>query len=298
MDNECFVKTPWTYLGEKRKLEEQLREKEEELEEASEEVEKFRKRFEAEKERRSELSRKKQEAEKELKKARQRLEQEGESQKSSEEKKDRSSRRLSFRQAFKGLKKLSSISSDDEDLVTVYGDEDQMDLKALKNSISREEFRHLENGHIVFSDGDFLRLKLETRPFFKNSWSTGESFETEPLRDFIDKEKVWILASMGSTEIFREASGEFELIDSVKSRVDRKQKKGGFSQGRFERKRDEQIQNHADAVNKKLEEVDGEKFVLGDKRLCEDLNAEYLGGFDSSREASPNVFYNFRVKFF
>ena len=292
------MKTPWNYIKEKKRLKEKIEELENELEASKQEKEKFQERFEAEKERRSKLSAEKQEAEKQLKKLKQRLENRPEAgKKEEEEDSEETVVELRFEGVVEGLEKISTVKSSEKDLLTVCsGEGDFTDLKALKNSVSQEVFRELEDGgsFVAFTDENFFRWKIEARPFIESSWNLGKNFRPEKILEFVEKEKYWILASMGDSKIFREASGTFQEVERVKSRVNRKQKKGGFSQGRFERKRDEQIEGHVKKVNEALEKIDGEIFVLGDKRLCEGIDAEYLGGFDSSRPVSPDVFYNFQ----
>ena len=291
------MKTPWKYVQEKRELEEKIEELEEKIEGLEEEKESYRGRFEAEKERRSKLSTEKQEAEKQLKKLEQKLENRPETPEKQAEKKENTKTDIRFKEVVEGLKKVSSIESGEKDLLTVYsGEGDFPDLKALKNSVSQKVFREIDEDEefVAFTDEKFFRWKIRTRPFIESSWSLEKSFRPRKILEFIEKEKYWILAGMGDTKIFQEASGSFEEVERVKSRVNRKQKKGGFSQGRFERKRDEQIEGHVKKVNEALEEIDGEIFVLGDKRLCEDIDGEYLGGFDSSRPVSADVFYNFQ----
>mgnify|MGYP002763041299 CR=1 FL=1 len=81
----------------------------------------------------------------------------------------------------------------------------------------------------------------------------------------------------------------------MKTRVDNQQKKGGFSQRRIERKRDEQLEAHIEKTEELLEEFEDVN-LLGNKKLCKDLQGEYLGGFDSSRSPGPMLFYDFRMK--
>ncbi|WP_414837482.1 Vms1/Ankzf1 family peptidyl-tRNA hydrolase [Candidatus Nanosalina sp. VS9-1] len=293
------MKTPWGYSKKIEQLEDKIEQLEEELEASKNEKEKFQERFEAEKERRSDLSRKKQEAEEKLNKLQQKLENRPQKNDKQEEKREDRNRdiELGFEEVMRGLEKTSTVNSDEEDLLTVYSGKNSLDdLKALKNSVSQEVFTEIQKdgSSVVFTDEKFFRWKIRTRPFLESFWSLGKNFRPGKILDFVEKEKYWVLASMGETEIFREASGSFEKVDRVKTRVNRKQKKGGFSQGRFERKREEQISGHVKKVNEALKEISGEIFVLGDKRLCEDIDAEYLGGFDSSRPVSADVFYNFK----
>lgn len=290
---------PWRYFSDRKGLKQKVEELEEDVEELKDERESYRKRFEAEKDRRAKISTEKQEAEKELKKLRQKLENRPETSKKKEKTEKVFEINITrFKIIRRGLDKISKIESSDKDLLTVYRrkDSDIDDLKAFKNSASQEVFGELteKQDFIAFTDEDFFRFRISCRPFFESSWSLGENFETEKLIQFIEKEKYWVMASKGNTGIYREASGKFDEVERVKSRVDSQQKKGGFSQGRFERKRDEQTDQHVKNVNSKIKDLEGEIYVIGDKRLCEDINAEYLGGFDSSRPVSADVFYNFK----
>ncbi len=288
--------SPWSKITGKKKLKEKIQELEKELEACKEDRERLEKRFEAEKDRRSRLSTEKQEVDKELKKLRQKLENQTQ-EKEEKEKETREVRGLSFRAAVEGLNKLSTINSEKKDLLTVYSsEEDFTDSKALKNSASQRAFREIkEKNTVTFTDEDFFRLKIKTRPFFETEWHLDKKFRPEKILEFIEKEKYWVLAERGHTRIFSESSGDVEEVDRVKTRVDSEQKKGGFSQGRFERKRDEQAADHVELVNEALKEIEGDIYVLGDRRLCENVDGEYLGGFDSSRPVSPDVFYNFQI---
>lgn len=299
MQKTKYVKTPWKYVQEKKQLEEKLQKLEEKIEGLEEEKESYRERFEAEKERRGNLSRKKQEAEEELNKLQQKLENRPQKKDKEEKNETEKSREveLGFEEVRRGLEKISTIKSGEKNFLTVYSGEGSLDdVKALKNSVSQEIFTEIQGDEnsVIFTDENFFRWKIKSRSFFKSSWSLGKNFNPSELLDFIEKEKYWVLASMGETEIFEEASGKFEKIERVKTRVDRQQKKGGFSQGRFERKRDEQINGHVKKINEALEGLEKDVYVLGDRRLCEDIDGEYLGGFDSSRAVSPDVFYNFQ----
>ncbi|MFB6147793.1 MAG: Vms1/Ankzf1 family peptidyl-tRNA hydrolase, partial [Candidatus Nanohaloarchaea archaeon] len=145
---------------------------------------------------------------------------------------------------------------------------------------------------VAFLDPDREPVFLETRPFFDAEWMLDGSFHVSPLMEFIDEQKTWALVSAGETHIYREESGEYEELDVVKSRVDREHSKGGFSQDRFERKREEQVEQHLEEVEKVLQDY-GKVYLLGEKRLCEQLPGERLGGFDPNRK-KPEVFYSFQ----
>ncbi|MFB6192779.1 MAG: Vms1/Ankzf1 family peptidyl-tRNA hydrolase [Candidatus Nanohaloarchaea archaeon] len=286
----------WPLKSEDR--EERIQELEEKLEEVKEEKEKWRKRFEAEEERRSELSRKKQEAEEELNRLKDRvegLESNQEEQVETEEGFKRTD--LDFESGKKAISMLDSISSPEEDLVTVYFSEkeDLNDIRGLKNSISAEQFNKLSRTGVYFFDRDgILDLYLDTRPFFKPEWDAGEEFSLDKIKGFVEKEKIWVKVSAGDSKIFRESSGEIELVEHVKDRVNSQHRSGGFSQSRFERKREEQIEGHLENLEKFIPE-DEEVFLVGEKDLCKELNGTYLGGFNPNMGSLKSLYrFGFR----
>jgi peptide subunit release factor 1 (eRF1) len=73
------------------------------------------------------------------------------------------------------------------------------------------------------------------------------------------------------------------LVDELESDVKSKHSKGGFSQGRFERRRDEQVQAHVERAYDAIEAHDGEGdlVVLGERTV--------LGQFESLADATGRV---------
>ncbi len=284
------MRFPW-----KRGEKEELRESLEELEEEKMRLEK---RFEAEKERRAELARKKQEAEEELNRLRDRLRSLEENGGEEEEKTDTEKEELGFEQGYRLIQKLDSVGSPDRDLVTVYSPEDVNsldDYKGLKNALSSRniDFMQGEEGFAGFFDEEFFRIVLKTRPFFEADWSIGREFEPGKLLDFIEEEKTWALVSAGDTRIIREKAGEVEELERVKNRIDREHSKGGYSQSRFERKRDEQVKEHLEEGEEALQGFE-DVHLLGPRELCSELPGEHLGGFDPNQGA-PGVLYGFSL---
>jgi len=288
------MKLPWN--NEKQKKIEQLESKIQDLEK---EKDKLENQYEAEKDRRSKLSRDKQEAEEKLNRLQDKLEGlKGEKVEESEE--DRSEMEsIGFEEAYGLFKKLSTVKSEKEDLVTVYCPgrfEDFDRRKDLKNSVDKDVFENLSGrkSFIAFVDRDLGSWIIETRPFFSESMSISESFDCSEALEFIEGRKYWVLVAAGDTKIFRESEGVLEEIEHLKSRVDRKHSKGGFSQGRFERKRDEQINQHISEVKEFVEDLEDETFLLGDTRFCEEIPGKRLGGFDPNK-GGPEQFYGFRL---
>ncbi len=288
------MKLPWNNQEKQEKIEEL----EESIEELEEERDRYEKRFEAEKERRSGLARKKQEAEEELNRLKDKVESLKDANGEEEDKRaGRDIARLSFREGYRLLEKLDSVKSSRRDMVTVFspGEISEVeDLKGLKNTLNLEQVQRLQatSSFVAFMDPDMSDLVLKTLPFLDAKWTLSDGFEVEPLLDFIDSEKTWVLVSAGETEIYREQSGEYEEVDRVKSRVDRQHGKGGFSQDRFERKREGQIKQHLGEVEEALAGME-KVYLLGDRKLCKELPGEYLGGFDPN-SSPPEVFYSFQ----
>lgn len=289
------MKFPWDNSELKQEIE-RLEDRVEQLEEEKQSAES---RFEAEKERRSKLSTEKQEAEKQLKKLRQKLENQEKpvEEDESEQNSGVSRKDLSFEDAVAGIQRLKSVSSNNEDLVSVYCPEDLSeldDLRGFRNSVKGKTVEKLEEleSFISFTDELFIDVTLKTRPFFQNKWAVGDSFDVERLEEFIEQDKIWIVVSAGDTRIIEESGGEVESVENVETRVDRKHSQGGFSQSRFERKRDEQIENHLDAVREAVESDN--PLLLGEKKLCGRLEGEYLGGFDDNRDLLDEL-YRFRL---
>jgi hypothetical protein len=292
------MKLPWKKKDERiKQLQSEKKQLEDRIGELEDELESMEERYEAEKERRSELARKKQQAEEKLNRLEDREEPEEGEEDVDEDTRERELDRIEFQEAYQLLQRLDSVESPEDDLLTVYSPErvdDVGDFRGLKNAATPEQMDVLRenDSFAVFIEPDREPVLLKTRPVFAGEWSLDSEFETSPLLDFIESEKVFALVSAGETRIFRESGGDYEQIERVKSRVDRQHSKGGFSQDRFERKRDEQVDQHLEEVEEALQEREN-VYLLGDRRLCEDLPGEHLGGFDSNL-GKPEVFYSFQ----
>lgn len=291
------MKLPWN-----RKNKERINELEDKIEKLETEKQKLENQYEAEKDRRSKLSRKKQEAEEKANRLRDKVQGlKGEK----EEVKDEQTEGLesiSFEQGYRLLKKISTVQDEKQELVTVYcpGKFESFDRsKDLKNSVGKNSFNELSSrkSFAAFMDEDLGNWLFESRPFFGEKMVISENFDVQEFLQFIEGEKFWVLLSAGDTKIFREESGEFEEVEHLKSRIEKQHSKGGFSQGRFERKREEQISQYMDEVKEFVEGLEGEVFLLGDQRFCEEVPGKRLGGFDPNR-SRPEQFYGFRLKKF
>lgn len=285
------MKLPWGGDDEKDEELDRLRSKIEELEN---EVESYRKRFEAEKERRSKLSRQKQGAEEELNILKQKIEsekQEEEYDNDGHESIQKTSIGLDYFQ--KLVSRLQTIKSEEEGLVTICSRDklsDHPEISEIKNSLASEKIANILNRQelVMVSDSQELHYVFTLRPFYSNSFTIDNRFNLDKIQEFIEREKHWVLVELGHTKILKEKNGDYEIVEEVKSRVDRKHSKGGFSQQRFERKRDEQVRQHLEQVEEAL--PDGEVYILGDNRYCQDLDGKYLGSFDSSSPITQELY--------
>lgn len=298
------MKLPWG-SDKLEKKEEKIQELENKISALEEDKESWKKRFESEEDRRKELSRKKQKAEEELNRLKDKL-RSAESVEDNTEKPDNNSEgfeSLSFTEARNMLQKLDSMESGEKDMVTVYSPDkldDLEDVRGLKNSISKDQFSKIEDleGFVAFLDQDTGNTVLKMTPFYRPKFVLEEFFDVADILEFFKEEKIWVIVSAGNTRIYREQSGRVEEVESIKSRVNREHSKGGFSQGRFERKRDEQIDSHVDQVKEELKEMNEDNiYLLGEKSLCKELPGKYYGGFDPNRKR-PEQFYQFKLKRF
>lgn len=285
------MKLPWS-------REEEIEELKEKIQELEEEKQSLEERFEAEKERRSELARKKQNAEEEINRLRDKIRGFQPAEDEAEEEEDFELEELDFEKAYRFLRKLETAGSPAKDMTTVFSPGKIREIegyKGLKNVITAEQLKMLQNKQSVaaFLDPDVFNVVLRTRPFFAPEWQISKDFSVSPMLDFIESEKTWVLVSAGETCIFTEKAGEYEKVETVTSWVNKQHSKGGYSQDRFERKREEQVQQHLEEVREVLQEHDN-IYLLGQNDLCQDLPGEYLGGFDPNTRA-PEVFYSFQL---
>ena len=207
---------------------------------------------------------------------------------------------LSLKKFKDSLEKIDSIESSRDDLVTVYSPgklSSHSSIQEIKNSIPEEKLRPLMNSEnlLIFYDPDLGLTGFKSQPFYEEKFVISNEFEVDELQAFFSDRKAWVLVSRGDTEIFVEEDGIVDKVEGLKSRVNRKHGKGGFSQGRFERKRDEQIDQHLEEVKKSLKNRDN-IYLLGEKSLCKELPGKRIGGFDPNQAPLTNFYRPRRLK--
>ncbi|MDD5736441.1 MAG: Vms1/Ankzf1 family peptidyl-tRNA hydrolase [Methanothrix soehngenii] len=90
----------------------------------------------------------------------------------------------------------------------------------------------------------------------RGSWE-GSSFQLSLIEEMMNTPALVVSAHAGSTFLGVALSREgFAVHQKVETQVKEKHSKGGWSQKRFERLREEDIKNHLDAVQEKLEQLE------------------------------------------
>ncbi len=170
-----------------------------------------------------------------------------------EEQKPRGSK-LSPREMALLCKRLTLCRSPEDDLLTaILPDAAGLppEGQELAKSISSAR------GWIVLQSPQLFTLFLiPPFPIQAACTTTGSAFQLESIFEMMETPVIVILAHAGDT-FLGVALGKdgFEVQDRVESQVKEKHSKGGWSQKRFERLREEDIQNHVEAVMMRLTEL-------------------------------------------
>ncbi|WP_336036303.1 Vms1/Ankzf1 family peptidyl-tRNA hydrolase [Halobacterium yunchengense] len=91
------------------------------------------------------------------------------------------------------------------------------------------------------------------------------------------------LFAVGAYETDADGRPERVAFEGFTSDVKGKHSKGGFSQDRFERRRDSQIREHLDDCQDALAEVDAEHtFVVGEETLLDEFDADATAAVDAT----------------
>lgn len=156
------------------------------------------------------------------------------------------------------MKKLSMLRSPEEDLLTAYVDIS----KALPSGLPKEAEKLIgtlgsERGWAVLHFPQLFTLILKPPfPINESSLSVGGSFQLDPLKELMETPVLVISAHAGDTFLGVSLNKDvFEAEELVKSQVKEKHSKGGWSQKRFERLREEDIKNHIEDVVDRLSEL-------------------------------------------
>jgi hypothetical protein len=185
---------------------------------------------------------------------------------------------------------LSSLRNPDASLLTLYACDgasvsdifgnEPVDKYIDVNTLHLLEKIESQNGFVLFHDRDNLinELIIPPLPIESSKWWVGTSFNAEQLSHLMSKEhSICILvAHAGESFVgYSLDSLHMDFHEIIRSNVKSKHSKGGFSQRRFERLRDEEIVHHADKVRESLREIinnSGQDFdyfmIAGDQNLA------------------------------
>lgn len=160
------------------------------------------------------------------------------------------------REIRKILKRLEACRSPEDDFLSAYLP-DSMSLPQEAAKLARKV--DSRRGWIVL-DAPWLFTLLLVPPFpvRESSSGKGSAFQLEPLREMMETPALVVSAHAGDTFLgVSFGKDAFEVQEFVESQVKEKHSKGGWSQKRFERLREEDIKNHVEAVLLKLTALKG-----------------------------------------
>jgi len=149
------------------------------------------------------------------------------------------------------LKRLKAFTSPEGDLTSAY-------IKSLEEiPPGMGDFiksARSDRGWMVFRCPQLFTLILvPPLPIIEGQVELGSAFLLDSLKEMLEIPVLVISAHAGDTLIGIALSPDrFEVQEAVKSQVKEKHSKGGWSQKRFERLREEDIRNHAEVIVEKL----------------------------------------------
>ena len=203
---------------------------------------------------------------------------------SPEEQKPRASR-LGLRDMDSLLERLAAIRSPREDLLTACYPDDYPETAALPETLRKaaSAINSQRGGIILHCPQLFSMLLIPPFPIKESHSHEGADFSLDPIREMMEEPVLVISAHAGDTFLGVCLSRDkFEAEELVQSSVMGKHSKGGWSQKRFERLREEDVKAHVDLVTEKLEAMLGRYRPL--------LHYAVLSGEESLlRQIAPSI---------
>ncbi|KXB07168.1 hypothetical protein AKJ51_01880 [candidate division MSBL1 archaeon SCGC-AAA382A20] len=239
---------------------ERLEKLESELEEKEKEINRLERKLEKENERAREAITEKQKTDKELKEAKHKIE-------SLEDRINKLEKEKSEEEIYKEvdflfrsdlillLDELESFLSQENSLITHYfenlKDSGKNEIvRALKGVNSQTGFVHLKDQFKIINLVMIPPLPVEDE-FYRD-----KKFQLDKIRKTLESDyKIgFISAHFGKSAVGLLRGNEFAKLNIVETQVKSKHSKGGYSQGRFERNRKEQVQTHLKKILERIEE--------------------------------------------
>jgi hypothetical protein len=196
------------------------------------------------------------------------------------------------------LNSLSTTRYDDPVLVTmnIAADESPSDIKdheLLSDCVDNETLALAEKvdsstGLVLFHSPDHLinEILVPPLPLKTSSWSTDNKFDISAISELLTKDAgICVLVAHAGESFtgFSFDTKDFDSFQMIKTSVKAKHAKGGFSQRRFERLRDEDIAHHIDKVKLALKDILDEfgdsidyMILAGDLPLAKEITSDIL----------------------
>jgi len=159
--------------------------------------------------------------------------------------------KLSIREMERLMKRLQTCRSPMDDLLTAFLPDDS----GLPPEAKRYAIKSTRGWVFLKYPQLFTLLLVPPFPILESSSVEGSTFQLDHLRDLMEMPVLVVSAHAGDT-LLGVAFGRdaFEVQESVESQVKEKHSKGGWSQKRFERLREEDVSSHVEAVLQRLAE--------------------------------------------
>jgi hypothetical protein len=190
-------------------------------------------------------------------------------------------RKLSMREMDLLRERLKACRSPRDDLLVAYYPGPVPEDGGLPQQIKKaaSAIKSKRGGIILHSPPLFSLLLIPPFPIQESYTREGSAFVLDPLEEMMDTPVLVVSAHAGETFLGVALSRDgFEAEEIVESSVMGKHSKGGWSQKRFERLREEEIKSHADLVAEKLAALMGKyktllKYVVlsGDESLIRQI---------------------------
>ena len=153
------------------------------------------------------------------------------------------------------LQRLKACSSPKDDLLVAFfsgpvPEDVSLPPQAIKTALTVKSQR---GKIILYYPQLFMLLLIPPFPIQESASWEGSTFQLNQVLEAAETPVLVVSAHAGDTFMGVAMSQEgFEVLEFVESQVKEKHSKGGWSQKRFERLREEDIKNHVDAVQEKL----------------------------------------------
>ena len=169
-------------------------------------------------------------------------------------------RRLGLRDMDSLLERLQAVRSPREDLMTACYSGASPESGLLPEPLAKaaSAINSQRGGIILHCPQLFSLLLIPPFPIKESHSHEGADFSLDPIREMMEEPVLLVSAHAGDTFLGVCLSRDkFEAEELVHSSVMGKHSKGGWSQKRFERLREEDVKAHVDLVTEKLEAMLG-----------------------------------------